>query len=56
MSKTTLHTAPCRFCKQMVQLDETEYTEEQAIEEATMRCRCSEHQSIKRKKTERKKH
>lgn len=41
MPKEVLHTAPCRFCNQMIQLDEAERTEQQAIEDATMRCRCT---------------
>lgn len=42
MSKI-ISTAPCRFCRQMVQLDtEEELTQPQAEEKATMLCTCAE--------------
>ena len=39
MSKQ-IHTAECRFCGQVVQMEDVDLTEEQAQEEATMRCDC----------------
>lgn len=39
MSKM-VHIAPCRFCGQTIQFESAPLTEEQEIEEATMRCDC----------------
>lgn len=41
MSKQ-IHTAECRFCGQVVQMEGVDLTEEQAQEEATMRCKCAD--------------
>ena len=52
-SKKTVHTAPCRYCGQVIQIDEENLTEEQAIEAASMRCSCaraSYHQRIMRRR------
>lgn len=41
--KEIMQTAPCRYCGQMVQFaEESDLTEHQAQEIATMKCRCEE--------------
>lgn len=57
MSKL-IQTAPCRFCGQMVQIDEAEegdYTKEQAEEMATCLCDCSTAREYQKEKKRKKK-
>ena len=55
MSKL-IQTAPCRFCGQMVQIEdqEEEYTKEQAEEAATEQCNCEEAQEYRKNKNRKK--
>lgn len=52
MSEVNIYTGPCRFCGQVIQLDEKERTEEQIIEDATLRCSCSLATQYRREKKE----
>lgn len=46
----------CRFCGQQIMLDEKiDYTEEQRVEEATLRCECDDAKAYKEKYTQKKK-
>lgn len=51
-----VQTAPCRFCGQMIQLEdqEEEYTKEQAEEAATEQCNCEEAQEYRKNKKRKK--
>lgn len=51
-----VQTAPCRFCGQMIQLEdqEEEYTKEQAEEAATEQCNCGEALEYKKSKKRKK--
>ncbi len=45
----------CRFCGQQIMLDEKiDYTEEQRVEEATLRCECDDAKAYKEKYTQKK--
>lgn len=47
-----ISTAPCRFCGQIVQIQDTP-TEEGAVEAATMACECQEAVSYRRERAKR---
>lgn len=47
-----ISTAPCKFCGQMVQIQEA-LTDEDAVEAATMACECQEAVSYRREKERR---
>ena len=49
------HTAECRFCGQVEQIEGVDLTEEQAEEEATMRCKCSDAVIYRKEKNRKKK-
>lgn len=49
--KKTMHTAPCRFCGQMVQFEgDYDLTDPQKQEQATMMCKCAEAAEYQKKK------
>ena len=55
MNEKQIHTAECRFCGQVVQMEDVDLTEEQAQEEATMRCKCIDAIRYRKEKNRRKK-
>ena len=46
---------PCRYCKQLIQIEEFENDKEDANEEATLRCKCSGAEMYRKEKTRKKK-